>query len=64
MCVKEKWKRTGVRGCSGDLKYPLRLLQLLIELVEGLAVFLSHLSQLVLVDFGIFIQSLFKLCHL
>lgn len=64
MCVKEKWKRTGVGGCSGDLKYPLSLLQLLIELVEGQAVFLSHLNQLVFVGFGIFIQSLFKMRHL
>lgn len=44
--------------------YPLSLLQLLIELIEGLAVFLSHLAQLLLMNSGLFIQSLLELRHL
>lgn len=44
--------------------HPLGLLQLLVELVEGLAVFLPHLCQLQLVDLGLLIQGLFKVSHL
>lgn len=44
--------------------YPLSLLQLLIELVKCLAVFLPHLNQLLFVNSGLFIQSLFKMGHL
>lgn len=44
--------------------HPLGLLQLLVELIEGLAVFLSHLSQLVFVDFGFFFQGLLQMGHL
>lgn len=44
--------------------YPLSLLQLLIEFIEGLAVFLSHLTHLVFVKFGLVIQTLFEVCHL
>lgn len=54
MCVNGERKRTAVRGCDRDVKYPLGLLQLLVELVEGLAMFLSHLYQLVFVGFGLF----------
>lgn len=44
--------------------YPLRLLQLLVELVEGLGVFLPNLDQLLLVNFGLIVQSPFEMCHL
>lgn len=45
-------------------KYPLSLFQLLIKLIKGLTVFLSHLNQLLFMDFGLFIQSLLKVRHL
>ncbi|KAF3846838.1 hypothetical protein F7725_003916 [Dissostichus mawsoni] len=40
------------------------LLQLLVELVEGLPVFLPHLPQLLLVDFSLVVQSPFQMSHL
>lgn len=44
--------------------YPLRLLQLLVELVEGLAVFLPHLNQQLFVNFGLVVQTPFEMRHL
>lgn len=50
-------------GCEVST-YPLGLFQLLIELVKGLTMFLSHLGQLLFVNSGVIVQSLFKVGHL
>ncbi|KAF3846864.1 hypothetical protein F7725_003942, partial [Dissostichus mawsoni] len=42
----------------------LPCIRLLVELVEGLPVFLPHLPQLLLVDFSLVVQSPFQMSHL
>ncbi len=45
------------------VSYPLDLLHLLVELVEGLAVFLSHLHHHLLVNFSLVLQILLQMSH-
>lgn len=45
------------------VSYPLDLLQLFIELIEGLTVLHSHLGHQLLVNFSVILQSLLQLSH-
>lgn len=54
------WLISGVCEC---VSYPFDLLQLLVELVEGLTVFLPHLSHKLLVNLSLVLQSLLQMSH-